>query len=76
MPDRRSMAARQGQRAMESVLARAEALGAMGPPPRAGRPRGAVDVLSGARAMLYRAMFGETFCLALAEAQAMGVPSW
>jgi glycosyltransferase involved in cell wall biosynthesis len=32
-------------------------------------------VLSGARAMLYRGDVGETFCLALAEAQAMGVPA-
>jgi len=32
-------------------------------------------VLSGARVMLYRGDPGETFCLALAEAQAMGVPA-
>jgi glycosyltransferase involved in cell wall biosynthesis len=31
--------------------------------------------LSGARVMLYRGDLGETFCLALAEAQAMGVPA-
>jgi glycosyltransferase involved in cell wall biosynthesis len=31
--------------------------------------------LSGARVMLYRGDPGETFCLALAEAQAMGVPA-
>jgi len=34
-----------------------------------------VEVLAGARVMLYRGDPGETFCLALAEAQAMGVPS-
>jgi glycosyltransferase involved in cell wall biosynthesis len=34
-----------------------------------------VAVLSGARAMLYRGDLGETFCLALAEAQALGVPA-
>ena len=32
-------------------------------------------VLAGARVMLYRGDPGETFCLALAEAQAMGVPA-
>jgi len=31
--------------------------------------------LSGARVMLYRGDPGETFCLAVAEAQAMGVPA-
>jgi len=34
-----------------------------------------VEVLSGSRAMLYRGDLGETFCLALAEAQALGVPA-
>ena len=34
-----------------------------------------VNVLLGARIMLYRGDPGETFCLALAEAQAMGVPA-
>ena len=34
-----------------------------------------VEVLAGARVMLYRGDPGETFCLALAEAQAMGVPA-
>ncbi len=32
-------------------------------------------MLSAARVMLYRGDPGETFCLALAEAQAMGVPA-
>src|SRR2546430_11157534 len=34
-----------------------------------------VELLAGARVMLYRGDPGETFCLALAEAQAMGVPA-
>jgi glycosyltransferase involved in cell wall biosynthesis len=34
-----------------------------------------VEVLTGARTMLYRGDPGETFCLALAEAQALGVPA-
>jgi glycosyltransferase involved in cell wall biosynthesis len=34
-----------------------------------------IKVLLGARAMLYRGDLGETFCLALAEAQALGVPA-
>jgi glycosyltransferase involved in cell wall biosynthesis len=34
-----------------------------------------VNALLGARVMLYRGDPGETFCLALAEAQAMGVPA-
>jgi hypothetical protein len=33
------------------------------------------EVLAGTRAMLYRGDVGETFCLALAEAQALGVPA-
>jgi glycosyltransferase involved in cell wall biosynthesis len=62
--------------AMEAVLARAEALGADGVFRYAPVGRDAlVEVLKGARAMLYRGDPGETFCLALAEAQAMGVPA-
>jgi glycosyltransferase involved in cell wall biosynthesis len=34
-----------------------------------------IELLTGARAMLYRGDAGETFCLALAEAQALGVPA-
>jgi glycosyltransferase involved in cell wall biosynthesis len=34
-----------------------------------------VEALRGARVMLYRGDVGETFCLALAEAQALGVPA-
>lgn len=67
-----------GERArqMDAVLARADALSAHGVrryPPVA-RDK-LVEVLRGARAMLYRGDPGETFCLALAEAQAMGVPA-
>jgi glycosyltransferase involved in cell wall biosynthesis len=61
---------------MEAVLARAEALREDGV--RRHTPVGRealVEVLLGARAMLYRGDLGETFCLALAEAQALGVPA-
>ncbi|MBV9862878.1 MAG: glycosyltransferase family 4 protein [Alphaproteobacteria bacterium] len=61
---------------METILARAEALAAVGV--RRHAPIGRAElsqVLAGARAMLYRGDPGETFCLALAEAQAMGVPA-
>ena len=34
-----------------------------------------IEALIGARAMLYRGDAGETFCLALAEAQALGLPA-
>ncbi|HEY1798550.1 MAG TPA: glycosyltransferase [Stellaceae bacterium] len=61
---------------METVLARAEALAGHGVHRHAPVGRDAlVRVLSEARAMLYRGDWGETFCLALAEAQAMGVPA-
>ncbi len=63
-------------REMEAVLRRAEA--AIGSDVRCYQPVGReqlVDVLLGARAMLYRGDPGETFCLALAEAQALGVPA-
>ncbi|MDO9708203.1 glycosyltransferase family 4 protein [Paracraurococcus lichenis] len=58
------------------VLARAEALAGQGvrifdPLPRAGL----AARLREARLMLYRGDTGETFCLALAEAQAMGLPA-
>jgi glycosyltransferase involved in cell wall biosynthesis len=62
--------------AMEAVLARAESLGDAGV--RRHAPVGRdelVRMLAGARAMLYRGDPGESFCLALAEAQAMGVPA-
>ncbi len=61
---------------MAAVLARADALHAHGV--RCHKPAGREELaqaLAGARAMLYRGDPGETFCLALAEAQAMGVPA-
>jgi glycosyltransferase involved in cell wall biosynthesis len=61
---------------MKPVLARADALydhGVRRHPPIG---RGALaEILTAARVMLYRSDPGETFCLALAEAQAMGVPA-
>jgi len=63
-------------RAMEAVLARADALRGedVFRHPPVGRDALA-GVLASARVMLYRGDPGETFCLALAEAQAMGVPA-
>jgi glycosyltransferase involved in cell wall biosynthesis len=61
---------------MAAVLARAEALHDAGV--RRYQPVGREELaaaLAGARVMLYRGDPGETFCLALAEAQAMGVPA-
>jgi glycosyltransferase involved in cell wall biosynthesis len=63
-------------RRMDEVLARADALVASGvrrfaPVGRKALARALLD----ARVMLYRGDPGETFCLALAEAQAMGVPA-
>ena len=61
---------------MESVLARAETLQADGVRRHAPIGRaGLALMLTGARAMLYRGDPGETFCLSLGEAQAMGVPA-
>ena len=61
---------------MEEILARAAALGVAGVRrfPPVGR-EALASALLGARVMLYRGDPGETFCLALAEAQAMGVPA-
>jgi glycosyltransferase involved in cell wall biosynthesis len=61
---------------IDEVLTRADALTASGVRrfPPVGR-KALVTALSGARVMLYRGDPGETFCLALAEAQAMGVPA-
>ena len=69
-------AAVKGKPQMEAVLDRADALHEYGVSRHApvGREMLAL-VLSGARVMLYRGDPGETFCLALAEAQAMGVPA-
>jgi glycosyltransferase involved in cell wall biosynthesis len=63
-------------RQMHEVLARADALAASGVRrlPPVGR-KALAAALSSARVMLYRGDPGETFCLALAEAQAMGVPA-
>ncbi|HTZ38200.1 MAG TPA: glycosyltransferase family 4 protein [Stellaceae bacterium] len=61
---------------IEPILARAEALAEHGVRRHAPVGREAlIEVLTGARAMLYRGDPGETFCLALAEAQALGVPA-
>ena len=61
---------------MDAVLGRAESLAAHGVRRHAPVAREElVRVLSEARAMLYRGDWGETFCLAVAEAQAMGVPA-
>ena len=61
---------------MAAVLSRAETFHSQGV--RLHTPVGRellALVLAGARVMLYRGDPGETFCLALAEAQAMGVPA-
>jgi glycosyltransferase involved in cell wall biosynthesis len=61
---------------IEAILAKADALAAQGV--RRHAPVNAdmlALILRGARAMLYRGDPGETFCLALAEAQASGVPA-
>jgi glycosyltransferase involved in cell wall biosynthesis len=60
---------------MRAVLARAAALGASGVAVRGSQPKEALaHEFAAARAMLYRGDPGETFCLAVAEAQAAGVP--
>jgi glycosyltransferase involved in cell wall biosynthesis len=65
-----------GATEIDTILARADALRDAGVHRHDPVGREAlVEVLSGARAMLYRGDPGETFCLALAEAQAMGVPA-
>jgi len=62
--------------AINDVLARAEALAGQGVRRFAPIGREAlIEVLMGARAMLYRGDVGETFCLSLGEAQALGVPA-
>jgi glycosyltransferase involved in cell wall biosynthesis len=63
-------------RGMERILARADRLAGSGVRRFAPVGRDALAAaLTGARVMLYRGDPGETFCLALAEAQAMGVPA-
>ncbi len=61
---------------MERVLARADTLASHGVRRFAPiRHEALATVLAGARVMLYRGDPGESFCLSLAEAQAMGVPA-
>jgi glycosyltransferase involved in cell wall biosynthesis len=61
---------------MEAILGRADALTESRVFRHAPAGREAIAaVLAGARVMLYRGDPGETFCLSLAEAQAMGVPA-
>lgn len=63
-------------RRMEGVLGRADGLHAQGVRRHTPVGRAALALmLAGARVMLYRGDPGETFCLSLAEAQAMGVPA-
>jgi glycosyltransferase involved in cell wall biosynthesis len=62
--------------AMAAVLSRAKNLDYLGV--RCGRPLPRAELikaLRGARAMLYRGDENETFCAAMAEAQALGVPA-
>ena len=69
-------ASREADSRMQPVLARAEALRAFGV--RRHEPvdrERLAEILAASRVMLYRGDPGETFCLALAEAQAMGVPA-
>ncbi|HUK59870.1 MAG TPA: glycosyltransferase [Stellaceae bacterium] len=61
---------------MAAVLARADRLADKGVRRHAPLPRAElVGALEASRAMLYRGDEGETFCLAVAEAQAVGVPA-
>lgn len=61
---------------MGPILERAVALTGQGVILRGPVPKGQlVDELAQARALLYRGDIGETFCSAVAEAQAMGVPA-
>jgi len=63
-------------RRIDEILARADGLAASGVRRFAPVGREALaTALLDARVMLYRGDPGETFCLALAEAQAMGVPA-
>jgi glycosyltransferase involved in cell wall biosynthesis len=63
-------------RDMEAVLTRADRLAGKGVWRHAPVGREALaEILGSARIMLYRGNPGETFCLSLAEAQAMGVPA-
>ncbi len=62
--------------AMEAVLARARSLADRGVVVRGPVPKAQlVGELRASRVMLYRGDLNETFCLAVGEAQAMGVPA-
>ncbi len=62
--------------AMNAVLDRARAMDGAGVRLRGPLPKAAlIGELRAARAMLYRGDLEETFCLAVGEAQAMGVPA-
>ncbi len=62
--------------AMASVLAKAGGLASSGVVLRGPVPKAQlVEELRAARVMLYRGDLNETFCLAVGEAQAMGVPA-
>lgn len=62
-------------RAMKTVLDRADELAGQGVVLRGPVPKAQlVEEFRAARCMLYRSDLNETFCLALGEAQAMGVP--
>jgi glycosyltransferase involved in cell wall biosynthesis len=61
---------------MAAVLKHARALSSEGVAQRAPLPKGELAAaLTAARVMLYRGDPGETFCLAVAEAQAVGLPA-
>jgi glycosyltransferase involved in cell wall biosynthesis len=61
---------------MGPVLERAQALAGQGVILRGPVPKAQlVGELASARALLYRGDIGETFCSAVAEAQAMGLPT-
>ena len=61
---------------IEAILARAHAIAGEGVVMREPVPKARlVEELRAARVMLYRGDPGETFCLAVAEAQALGLPA-
>ncbi|KJV08570.1 hypothetical protein VZ95_16960 [Elstera litoralis] len=62
--------------AIEAVLAKAQSLAGKGVMCRDPLPRAElIPVLKAARLMLYSGDVGETFCLAVGEAQALGLPA-
>ena len=65
-----------GAESMNAALDNAEALASKGVVLRGAVPKSQlIDELREARCMLYRGDLNETFCLAVGEAQAMGVPA-